>query len=97
MLNPALAAATGERIGRSVLHEEPHLVIGHVAARHERSPEIGKEHPDIPADRDHPLPAPPRKGGSDRRRCRTSGRATPSLRSDTGETLSCLIVAPFSS
>ncbi len=39
----------GERIGRSVLHEEPHLVIGHVAARHERSPEVGKEHPGYPS------------------------------------------------
>ncbi len=78
----------GDRIGRSVLHEEPHLVIRHVAVRHERSPRSRERAPNTSADRDHPLPAPPRRVGSGRRQCRTSAQATPSLRSDTGETLS---------
>jgi hypothetical protein len=30
------AGGGGDRVGRSVLHEEPHLVIGHMAAEHER-------------------------------------------------------------
>jgi hypothetical protein len=36
-----------------MLHEEPHLVIGHVAAGHERSSKAEKA-PTYPTGRDHP-------------------------------------------
>ncbi len=34
---PGLGRSDGDRVGRTVGHEEPHLVIGHVAAGHGRS------------------------------------------------------------
>ena len=42
----------GHPVGVSELHEEPHLVIGHVAAGHEGAPQRGG-HPSRPAGRDH--------------------------------------------
>jgi hypothetical protein len=39
---PGAGGGDGDRVGCSVLHEEPHLVIGHVAAGHERSSEAEK-------------------------------------------------------
>ena len=39
---PGAGGGDRDRVGRSVLHEEPHLVIGHVAAGHERSSEAEK-------------------------------------------------------
>jgi hypothetical protein len=39
---PGAGGSDGDRVGCSVLHEEPHLVIGHVAAGHERSSEAEK-------------------------------------------------------
>jgi hypothetical protein len=39
---PGAGRGDGDRIGCSVLHEEPHLVIGHVAAGHERSSKAEK-------------------------------------------------------
>lgn len=39
---PRPGGGNRDRVGRSVLHEEPHLVIGHMAAGHERSSEAEK-------------------------------------------------------
>jgi hypothetical protein len=39
---PGAGGGDGDRVGCSVLHEEPHLVIGHVAAGHERSSKAEK-------------------------------------------------------
>ncbi len=72
---PGARRGDGDRGVRAMLHEEPHLVIGHVAAGHERSSDAEKApvYPDRPR-------SP--------RRTRTSGRATPFLRSGFGGSLS---------
>jgi hypothetical protein len=65
----------GDRGVRAMLHEEPHLVIGHVAAGHERSSKAEKAptYPDRP---------------QSPRRSRTSGWVTPFLRFGIGASLS---------
>jgi len=49
---PGTGGGDGDRGGRAMLHEEPHLVIGHMVAGHAGSSEQGK-HPNSPTSRDH--------------------------------------------
>jgi uncharacterized Zn-binding protein involved in type VI secretion len=62
---PGTGGGDGDRGGRAMRHEEPHLVIGHMAAGHAGSSEQGK-HPHSPTGRDHharrPRPAPGTSG-----------------------------------
>ncbi len=53
---PGPRGGHGHGIGQAMLHEEPHLVIGHVAAGHGAPPKQRKL-PNSPTGRDHPQPS----------------------------------------
>ena len=48
----------GRRVGLTELHEEPHLVIGYVAAGHKVIPPRSEKPPAYPVDRDHQTKRP---------------------------------------
>ena len=92
---PGAGGGHRDRVGGSMLHEEPHLVIGHMAAGHERSSETEK----TPTHLDRPQsPRRARPDGSDAQTPVSklrSGYALPAIRHRRIALI--LIVAPVAS
>lgn len=81
---PGFGRGDGDRVSRTVGHEEPHLAIGHVAAGHGRSSRRRKR----PSTRPTAITRHPADGGHRRGTAPASGRATPSLRPEPSRVLS---------